>query len=634
MYQSLHAGMGAAVLRHLSQFASLDGLLDKHGAKGGFIAGQAVASAVSELFYAGCAVSYNDVDAFLFSDNFAQQRRVLSLLEFEELTRTVQYDHIVLSTEAVYTVVQTRREGMLNEVLCRLAYRDAFLETDVLAQAFLKSFDLNCVQVAVRLSDQQLVWTPAFEAFLANRELLVMNVKTPIHTAVRWFRKKVELAGVYGHDDKTMELLASSVARVQARRAKWGGSAKFDIMKAWEAQVAFGKGYSAKAASVASDLSRYFDLVPVTGKHIALNTLVPRGCERPELVETDCLDMLLPTYARALQGHWRRHVCEQVKAALELPGTSLRLISVALDGPEKAADGRWMRELARLDKILEEHAGLQHLMGRMDTARQLVFVDAVRAIAQREGLWVYGVFEQLYEMPRELSTMALAQMPPYLEDLFAKQVAHFEEQSRTAVRPQACLPDMEWAGYRVTELVSFKAMLEEGVRMHHCVGGYFGSMLEGRCRILRLQRPRVQDSLTLELRRAGRGWAVAQLRGLQNHPASDEQLQAFKDLALRLNLQCAATALGLPLSWARADWLAGRYPGLAVKLEQAVTGDWRAHLKQRWRSVRARWLPGGQRLSARKTPSFRSRLAGLLPWVPAPTLEPEPLYEDMDEIPF
>lgn len=305
MYQPLHKDMGPAVLRHLAQFGEFSGLQEKHGAQEGYIAGQAVASAVSELFRSGFGVVYNDVDAFLFSRNFADNtRKVLSTITSFDLHRENHYGQVILSSHAVYAVNSTAREGMLNEVLCRYC-EFAPSDSDRMAQAFLRSFDLNCVQVAVRLHDQQLVWTPAFEQFLATQELLVMNVKTPVHTAVRWFKKKAELEGVFGHDDKTMALLATSLARVRQRLSECESTEGAGIM--WQrmlrAQTSFGKVYAEKAADVAGDLGRYFEVVNVTDRQIALQTLVSRGCEMPELVAAPCSDLVLPTYARALQGH-------------------------------------------------------------------------------------------------------------------------------------------------------------------------------------------------------------------------------------------------------------------------------------------------------------------------------------------
>jgi hypothetical protein len=618
--------MGPAVLQHLSQFADFANLQEKRGATEGYIAGQAVASAVSELFRSGFGVAYNDVDAFLFSHGFEQNtRRVLSTITSFDLAPENQYGHVVLAANAVYAVNSTEREGMLNEVLCR--YCDyAPRDTDAMAQAFLRSFDLNCVQVAVRLHDQQLVWTPAFEQFLTNQELLVMNVKTPVHTAVRWFRKKAELEGVFGHDDKTMALLATSLARVRQRLAECHPESGILWQRSLRAQTCFGKVYAEKAAEVAGELGRYFDVVNVTDRQIALQTLVSRGGEIAELVTAPCSDLVLPTYARALQGHWRKHVCDQMVEALRTPSDSMAHKNVALEGPQAIAALSSPKDLAMLDKLCAEHGGISHQMGYMNTARQLAFVRELKDMAHREGLWVFGVFEHMEQVSKDLATVDTTQLRAYMEAKFAEAVLQYEEMSRTSEANMPRIKPTAMLGYRVSELVSFKDLLEEGSRMHHCVGGYFRTVVEGSSRILRLQRHRVEDCLTVQLYRGfggGKGWSLNQVHGLQNRQASPEEYAVAQRLALLVNIQTALQCVKVSPSLPTLERVAQRMPALALMLDKAVTKRRKQHYGQTWlgrlKQQVKRWKSGVFYLPA------------------ATALKPAGAaaeFQDMDDIPF
>lgn len=575
MYQNLHAGMGQAVFDHLSQFANLDGLVEKNKSTEGFIAGQAVASALSELFYSGFAVSYNDVDAFLMGHEFADnKRKALATLTSKELVRVQEYGQLVLEVDSVYTVCSTKRQGMLNEVLCQTGYRAEYQSSSRMAQAFLRSFDLNCVQVAVRLSDKQLVWTPAFETFLVNQELLVMNPKTPVHTAIRWFRKKAELEGVYGHDDKTMELLASAAGRIRLRQQE-GPDAWVGLQRTWNAQLMFGKLYTAKAVSVMGDLSRYFDMEKVPDRYLDLNTLVSRGCENTELVQADMFDMLLPTYARALQGHWRKHTCKQVIEALKAPYETLSRMNVSVEGVQAVLVAKNASTLAQLNKFYGEHSGLGRIIVNMNTERQLVFMDALKDLSRKEGLWAIGVFEQLDADPAfELSTVELEALPARVQTLFAAEIAHYEELTREVGSTLKTLAPMEFEGFRLSEIICFKELLQEGVRMHHCVGGYFGSIMSGSSRIIRMQRHRVEDSLTMELTKHQKGWHLRQVRGLVNRPATPVEQAVADKLTTLVNMQCAFGLVKVKPSLALLVKLEQKVPTAAAWLEELVTTGW------------------------------------------------------------
>lgn len=546
----LHAGMGAAVLKHLSRFAPLDGLLQRYeGAQEGFIAGQAVASALSELFFDGRCVAYNDVDVFLMSERFERPtNQALTTLDFEAVNLSTHYRQLVVELTTVYEVCRTRRQGMLNEVLCRPMV--AFDKHPALAaQQFLRSFDLNCVQVGVRLSDGALVWTPAFAHFLATRQMLVVNVKTPVHTAIRWFRKKAELEGIYGHDDHAMELLAAVRARV-AGKLEIAGSSSYQRMLT--AQSQFGSVYADKARAVMARLQGYFELKSVPHEHVSLYTLTPRGQLNEELVAADTFDASLPTYARALQGHWKRHVCEQLLDQFRAPDRkrgALRM-NVQVEGVDAILALSSPRDARRLDKAVAEHPSLLRCMLCMSTRQQLALVAALEAVAAEQGLWVYGVFEQLeHDAVYDLSLAPVNEMHPKVLEVLARQHQALEEALANRKKPLvAILPPLELEGFRIEELTSFKELAQESARLHHCVAGYWRGVVTDRCRIIRLSKPRVQDSLTMELvPRKGGGWVNAQLRGLHNRDHSSAEWEVAERYVDMLNVRALAARVGVPV---------------------------------------------------------------------------------------
>lgn len=617
----LHASMGAAVLKHLSRYADLTGLLGRYkGAVDGFVAGQAVASAVSELFHDGLGVVYNDVDVFMLSEYFERPgNQALATLDFETLRLASHYRQLVVELTTVYEVCRTRRQGMLNEVLCKplVAFDTHPRES---AQAFLRSFDLNCVQVGVRLSDGALVWTPAFEHFLATRQMLVANVKTPVHTAIRWFRKKAELEGVFGHDDHAMELLAAVRARVENTKAI-AGSQSYQRMLA--AQSQFGRSYADKAQSVISRLGNYFDMAPTEHAHLELYTLNPRGQLNDELVQADTFDQVLPTYARALQGYWKRHVCEQLLTQLRAPEAKRGVLrmNIAVEGVEAVQALTSSRDARRLDKAVREHSSLLRSMLFMDTRQQLAFVTALEVLSAEQGLWVYGVFEQLdQKLLDTLSQVAPSNMLEQARHVLTQQHDALQQALHRRATPlKALLPAVELDGFLVEELVEFKPLAEESARLHHCVAGYWHAVVSDRCRIVRLSKPRVQESLTMELVPRGTGWANVQLRGLHNRNHTSQERQTAERYVDMVNVSLLLAQVGIRPPVQSLAFLVRKQPALMRWVRTRMLGD-RRHKASTWqdrlRSVQPRlatWL-GAAPLKTALKQGLRSPHWGTLQW--------------------
>lgn len=543
---SLHPSMGPAVLAHLRRFADTETLKTRHpGATEIFVAGQAVASALSELYGDGQCVAYNDVDAFVMDEKAARTRQILTTLDFEQARFALDYGHLAVEFVSVYDVRKTFRTEMLNEVVCRPGMDFARHPTQS-THAFLNSFDLNCVQVGVRLSDKALAWTPAFEEFLRTRQMLVMNVKTPVHTAIRWFRKKAELAGVYGHDEHAMQILAAMAQRVVSRMD--GDSLRY--RRVLQAQTQFGPQYRAKAQAVAAQLAPYFELHSAAQtsrrESLALATLVPRAGVDSRLLDSRIEDSLLPLYARALQGHWRRPVCERVLEVFERSREHLARVNLSVHGMNVVTSTRSNAQLDQMDLAYRRHPGLAVVLSHLSVGQQHAFLSAVVSLAREKGLWVYGIFEQLSaEHCRELGETDAAALAQTVVRRFEAQCAELERlaaQGAQRAGEVGPLAATEYSGFRLRLLTTFQDLAREGERLHHCVAGYFASVTEGSTRIVSLRKPRAEDSLTMELRRVNGRWRLQQLRGLQNRSATQAEHKIASCYVAAVNLQAALGA--------------------------------------------------------------------------------------------
>lgn len=584
----LHPGMGRAVLGHLRQFSDLPEM--KGGPAGEiYIAGQAVASAVSDLFGDGSAVVYNDVDAFimlpsrdagLYDASLKERaRNVVSRMDHDDLNITVEYGQLNLVTQSIYSMLATRRKGLLNEVICGggdywYPAKNA-QENDQRSIRFLKTFDFNCVQVGVRLSDQALVWTPAFEQFLRSREMLIETVKTPLHTAIRWFKKRAELDGVFGHDDRAMEFLFNGVASVQLRCERYLEKSVDDLLEgtyskgkkaergsvlaSWRyfaSKMVFGKEYLKRHEKVAESLAPYFEITPIHDAPIPLHTLKSRG--QPEInkdVVGRIPEEILPTYVRAKQGFWKKAKADRIVQVIESSvacrhGTDrYRFFAMQKVGTEYFTIPGHQKALEAVIEDMDQHVGIAR-MAEIGVPHPVI-VELVKTLRQlsKEGKgYAYGFVDAAFhDLAAVIKDLPVEQVSEAVLRFVKNEYDDAVEQKKEA----KFLLGRDWKpfvfrGFSVSEIRDVPVLFSEGDAMHHCVGGYIGQVYSGRSAILSMHKHRVQDRLTLEI---GRSFfkpkspsdegplCIAQLAGLCNRSATEEEKAVAQAILMGLNLR-------------------------------------------------------------------------------------------------
>lgn len=533
----LTAQMGPAVLKRLGEFIDTPAVCSRAG----IIAGQAVASAVSEVFGDSMAVVYNDVDVFRVLTD-AEKRgtagRVLDTHNHLAMEMFVDSYHQLASKEAYhYQVARTRRAELLNEILC-FGDTDAFLQGRLETLKFLSSFDLNCVQVGVDTRTQELIWTPEFEQFMATRQLLVSNIKTPVHTAIRWFRKKLELEGVYGHDETTMELLGAAVERLRLTVLCRTG-----LDRKLNGRLNFSTPYLTKLADVAGDIKPWFDLVQEPCDTIELYTLKARFTAPKVLTCGYLPEALLPTVARAYQGFWKKPVCEQILKAKDIENGSLQFHHLRVFGPGEFLQQHSRSRLARACNVLTDHA-LHHWTVGQTLVQKVALTEKLTPLVATRGLWAYGVMGRT-SCPAEWANVTpdaqSAWLGAYLDEQWEKMT---QARSIAPLLPTLTLP----GNFRVTELTRLVDLLSEGVRMHHCVAGYYSSVVEGQCRIVSLQGHKTAQSLTVQLVPQLLGWKVGQVKGASNREPTEQEREAARKASI---LMSAAGWLSWAPMWVR-----------------------------------------------------------------------------------
>lgn len=432
---ALNADMGEAILARLQDFTSLPGR--------GYVAGQAVASAVSELFGDGRAVKYNDVDVFrdltpaevqeyIDIPNLPRATRAIRTTRFTTLEIEEEYRRPVANPVDRYRVLRTRREGLLNEIVCRF--------DDDNPQKFLETFDINCVQVGVDLQSRKLVWTKEFERFNRTRELDVVTLHTPFHSLIRYFKKKQELDGVSGNDKRIIEMLAAAYYIEMGRDDNYSTSAPREYGNLrWR----FGQGYREKLATVAGLILPHFRIESEEVEGYGVTYLKPRfDIDKDFCLSADMPDIVhcLPRYSRALREKHSKGTHTQMSylmPKMTKPGL-IRDHWLVYGGDFLQGDFE-PTQLAMMETVAEE----QNISARLasSTLAEMVakFQLVEDEVAQR-GRWVYPFVVSADDI--ELHRDVLARRLDEQAVLMQKKVR------------EAALPVLPVNGYLARELVT------------------------------------------------------------------------------------------------------------------------------------------------------------------------------------
>jgi len=155
----------------------------------GFVAGGAIANIVWELVSGNKAI-VNDIDIFVF-DGFEEKldTEKKSLFNYQEKETKYYEDYGGMNfsnyTKDFYSIVESERDEMFNTIRYKSNTSDPSL--------IIKSFDINATRIGYDIDNDKLYWTSEFEEFLKTGELMVSNLMTPSHTAVRIAKKSKEL---------------------------------------------------------------------------------------------------------------------------------------------------------------------------------------------------------------------------------------------------------------------------------------------------------------------------------------------------------------------------------------------------------------------------------------------------------
>ena len=226
-------GLSEKILIELSKLSTIPSTV--------FLGGGAVANTILKMCWGG-DYPINDLDIFFEQEGYGIPHTLTTPIRTDNL---VIDDYIGLryNSEFSYRITRVTNEGMLNLIqVSRVENRKDY-------SFILKGFDLNCCQVGIDLSKNELIYTDEFESFLETKQLDVTSMYTPAHTALRLLKKKDEL-NCYCNVDSCMELLS------QPFLVDSGTINNFSFL--------FGEKYKLLFEKYYEEIKDYFELIPMS----------------------------------------------------------------------------------------------------------------------------------------------------------------------------------------------------------------------------------------------------------------------------------------------------------------------------------------------------------------------------------
>lgn len=513
----------------------------------GFLAGGSVANMLLSLYYQGtpCKFKVNDVDIFNVVDPNEIDKDRLDGEDENLLSKGVHlgiqvgmdegYGHVYVERDGTfYKVLSAKRNGLINDIDCFVNYGEAGGEivrytpvppignpekvmspitqrldvipnTDPANDIILRGFDLNCCQTGIDLSNKVLHYTNAFVKFLKSKQVLIEVPYTPLHTAIRLF-KKMEMYGDFCYCDIDHEMSYLWQATYLDEACKFFSKETYD-----------------KFITHHEWLIDYIKVTPVEIKNMPYeyrkkyfpNSFNGLSCS---YIECDMVEeRKLWTYDFIKEFN---DIEEQFDTMWELKKiwdfkyrylkkSDKNKINMIMCYDKKhsrmsypvqclmANDYFYKCDFTKehLDEIVQfvnEHRRLSGLLSRVDTVQeQYNNVKMIKTLAKREGQWIIGTLETLGLKEMIRGTVITKE---WVESLIKRE----KERMSTPLIEPINLNGFKYKNY-VTELVKPLDLKLEGEKMGHCVGGYSYNIEKGESRIFHIEVDGISSTLEVGL---------------------------------------------------------------------------------------------------------------------------------------
>lgn len=446
----------------------------------GWIAGQAVSTAFEQIYLKAASPCYNDVDFFVHNLASFESNTVMALGAGNRVV--YEYGEMNLALRIRYWVGRSRREGKLNWIDIKitdhqLGVIDSLAEHLDAGRSVIDAFDLNSVQIGIDLRQRVLFWTDAFADFIATRQLEVLSMHTPAHTAVRLLSKLEQHEQVWCDLPRVMTSLAGAL--------KLAEYAETDRSRVFYCRKVLGPVIADKARRFERELAPYFELIEIGG---AAGVTSQDEVRRHTLSPT----VGLPRDLMMVGAHWHQTFYPELARLLLSPSKPLRrkkieallvrddaehhkavsvvkLVCGLAGAVNDATDPGEIRKVVSFIKRNPRTSGW--LFAAATSWKELVeVVGWFKEAIKREGFWILGLIE-ITPAPGSLEGDFNARLHAIREVIESRKV-----ELSTAKGREKRFKARVYDKVQVRELSTPLELLKEGAQMRHCIGGYAAAL--------------------------------------------------------------------------------------------------------------------------------------------------------------
>lgn len=411
---------------------------------------------------------------------------------------------------AMMRVTGHRRLGIINIV--DFIYEQTPVMGDKIVksrnQVVLEGFDINCCKAGVDMDEEKIIYTPEFVEYLETKQLKVTNPCAPIQTAIRLL-KKIDSLDCFCNIEHEMRFLTVASKHLSTRYiSNYIGpetEAKYQIYKDrlkkyftlrepkdsteiphnMRDKFYVGNKRNPDVKIWVFDSVMNFDVIENPGDTIntlkrvwyLLYTTKKKG-------EQDRINKII--YKNIFLGkinediwHKRNHKEEKDEPYFSTNRFTYSMLLVKPDYHKCDFD---LKHVDFIDTFGREHTNIRFISSKsknlMEHYRILKFI---KSVAKKEGDWVIGILENLSH----------SKYGEKIKSGITKElILNIVEEEKKANSAEL-IESVDLSGFKfrssVQELNTTLMLMSEGNKMGHCVGGYSGSVKDGRSRIFHIE---------------------------------------------------------------------------------------------------------------------------------------------------
>lgn len=551
-------------------------LLDKN-----FIAGGSIANIINYIFH-GVKPIIRDIDVFTLVekktkplpnnvDIFSPALNDIRMVNqddwyFDVYTSGLfsdviedEYRKTFISRSGIKTkMISQERNGLFNDVL--VEYQAAFNMSDVKIDndLVIQSFDINAVQVGLDTQKREIIFTDNFIDFMESRQLKVLVPSTPIQTIIRLISKKTDMEA-YLDEECEFGLLQNSCLLHESKfvyrigHVTYGKYLKHKntIDKFFKIEhdendeywifepVNFIEKLKLRKDFILNPtntliLKRFWDLIvrnKSKSEQNKIDTIINYSIDNSTVV-CDSREYTSNLFKNRLKtsNFYSKMIHETVKNLDRFITVKFLLVN-----PNYHKCDFSLKHVRVIENFHREHSIVRFLNimnENMTLQKHYLIIRKLKNLSKKMGLWIIGEIESINN--NSLNKLKES------GDIWKSLIEYLDERKKSmaAVLVEKIeLSNFEYS-CNVIELLTQLDLMNEGSRMGHCVGGYWGSVSDGYSRIFHIDEGGIGSTVQINTPKSysKNKWTLSQHYGRYPEKGNLEPTINHKEIVSKLIL--------------------------------------------------------------------------------------------------